>query len=169
MPKIQLDHPLVISKWVMVQPGNEENIIAPHYWAFVMGIQRWLVDSPHKGPVIYKAFPCLYVITDLLVSRLYEIAGECGYNVTSLWHKYTFVSAYGWLVTSSAWLSKSMPRHIRYLIDINPFVWHSYSAMSYGCLIKPSLWDNNNVPMSYGWGTKSSVWDSVGIYVIPMR
>ena len=23
-----------------------------HYWPFVMGIHQWLVDSPHKGPVM---------------------------------------------------------------------------------------------------------------------
>ena len=25
--------------------------------AFVRGIHRWLVDSPHKGPVVWKMFP----------------------------------------------------------------------------------------------------------------
>ena len=34
-----------------------ENIKAPHYWPFVRGIHQWLVDSPHKGPVMWKAFP----------------------------------------------------------------------------------------------------------------
>ena len=32
------------------------NIKAPHYWP--SKIQRWLVDSRPKGPVIQKAFPC---------------------------------------------------------------------------------------------------------------
>ena len=29
---------------------------APHNWHFVVGIYRWRVDSPHKGPVIRKHF-----------------------------------------------------------------------------------------------------------------
>ena len=35
----------------------KENMKAPHYWPFVRGIHRWLVDSPHKGPVTRKMFP----------------------------------------------------------------------------------------------------------------
>ena len=35
---------------------------SPHYWPFVRGIHQWLVDSPHKGPVTWKAFPCRDVI-----------------------------------------------------------------------------------------------------------
>ena len=35
----------------------EENIKVPHHWAFVRGIHRWPVDSPHKGPVTQKMFP----------------------------------------------------------------------------------------------------------------
>ena len=31
---------------------------APNYWPFVRGIHRWPVDSPYRGPVIWKAFPC---------------------------------------------------------------------------------------------------------------
>ena len=36
------------------------------YWSstlpFVRGIHRWPMDSPHKGPVIYKMFPCYNAI-----------------------------------------------------------------------------------------------------------
>ena len=41
-----------------VQYKNKENAKALHHWPFVRGIQQWLVDSPHKGPVMKKAFPC---------------------------------------------------------------------------------------------------------------
>ena len=40
-----------------VTTNNKENIVTPHYWPFVMGIHRWPMDSPHKGPVMLKAFP----------------------------------------------------------------------------------------------------------------
>ena len=33
---------------------NHEN---SHYWSFVRGIHQWLVDSPHKGPEMWKMFP----------------------------------------------------------------------------------------------------------------
>ena len=34
----------------------------PHYWPFVRGIHRSLVDSPHKGPVIWGfEFICSYL------------------------------------------------------------------------------------------------------------
>ena len=29
----------------------KENIKAPRHWSFVVGIHRWPVNSPHKGPV----------------------------------------------------------------------------------------------------------------------
>ena len=31
---------------------------APNYWCFVKGIHRAPKDSPHKGPLMRKAFPC---------------------------------------------------------------------------------------------------------------
>ena len=31
---------------------NKENIQIPYYWPHVRGIPQWLVDSPHKGPVM---------------------------------------------------------------------------------------------------------------------
>ena len=33
-----------------------------HYWPFVRGIHWWPVESPHKGPVIWKALPCPNII-----------------------------------------------------------------------------------------------------------
>ena len=41
-----------------VQPKNKENIKVPYYWPFV----RVIVDSPHKGLVMWKAFPSHDVI-----------------------------------------------------------------------------------------------------------
>ena len=37
---------------------HPRNIKFPHYWPFARGIDRLLVDSPHKGPVTLKAFSC---------------------------------------------------------------------------------------------------------------
>ena len=45
---------------------NKDNIKAPCYWRLVRGTNRWLMDSPHKGPVIRKAFPSHGVIMSTL-------------------------------------------------------------------------------------------------------
>ena len=39
------------------------------YWPFCEGNQQWLMDSPHKWPVMQKAFPC-YDIMCLIISVL---------------------------------------------------------------------------------------------------
>ena len=41
-----------------VQANNKENIKAPHYWPFVKGIYQSLANSTHKGPAMWKTFPC---------------------------------------------------------------------------------------------------------------
>ena len=50
------------ANWLFVQElvhgDNKANIKAPHHWAFV----RSPADSPHKGPVMWEAFPCHAVI-----------------------------------------------------------------------------------------------------------
>ena len=42
----------------LVQAKNKENIEVMQQWPFVRGIYQWLVDSPHKGPVILWVCPC---------------------------------------------------------------------------------------------------------------
>ena len=39
-----------------------KNHSSPHYWPFVMGIHRWLMNSPHKGPVTRTNLPFNKVI-----------------------------------------------------------------------------------------------------------
>ena len=41
-----------------VHAMNEGNIKAPHYRPFVSWIHPWPDDSPYKGPLMRKAFPC---------------------------------------------------------------------------------------------------------------
>ena len=48
--------------WTFVQQRVQANNKG-HYWPLCEGIHRWPVDSPHKGPVMRKAFPCYDVIT----------------------------------------------------------------------------------------------------------
>ena len=36
--------------------NKKVDIKTPHYSTCVRGIHQWLVDSPHKGPVIWKTF-----------------------------------------------------------------------------------------------------------------
>ena len=79
---MQLDHHMAISKWVSqtwdlnaMQPDIEEIPKYSHCWPIVRGINQWLVDSPHRGPVMFKPLPCHHVVQDELVSmgwRLYE-------------------------------------------------------------------------------------------------
>ena len=40
-----------------VQAQIKENIKAPRHWSFVRGIDQWPVETPHKGPVMWKMFP----------------------------------------------------------------------------------------------------------------
>ena len=40
-----------------------------YYWPFVRGIHWWPVDSPHKGPVMQKTYPCC----DRIINRTMNI------------------------------------------------------------------------------------------------
>ena len=40
------------------QANNKEITKDLYYWPFVMRIHQWLVDSPHKGSVMWDMFPC---------------------------------------------------------------------------------------------------------------
>ena len=60
----------IISNWTICSTtcsvDNKQNIEASHYWSFVRGIYRWSLDSPHKGPVMQKAFACHDVVMNTL-------------------------------------------------------------------------------------------------------
>ena len=45
--------------WADIKKINKSSTLL----AFVKGIHQWLMDSPHKGPVIWKVVPFCYVIT----------------------------------------------------------------------------------------------------------
>ena len=47
---------------LFVQVQIKENIKAPRHWPLWRGINRWPVNSPHKGPVTRKMFPLNDVI-----------------------------------------------------------------------------------------------------------
>ena len=53
------------------------------YCPFLGVSPRWLVDSLHKGQVMWKAFPCHGVIN------------------SSVWHRHIVVMSYGWVIKSS--------------------------------------------------------------------
>ena len=42
---------------LFIQVQIQENINAPRYRPLVRGIHQWPVNSPHKGPVMWKIFP----------------------------------------------------------------------------------------------------------------
>ena len=50
----------------LFQLNNKGNLKALHYWPFEWWIHQWLVDSPHKGPVMQKALPYQHAIILLL-------------------------------------------------------------------------------------------------------
>ena len=69
--------------WQVVQqlvPANNketrEALKILHYWLFVRGIHQSLVDSPHKGPIMQKAFPCHDVIMNLTATALGVAKGQ---------------------------------------------------------------------------------------------
>ena len=53
---------ITLSGHMFVAAYFKVNINAPHYCSFVRGIHQWLVDSPQKGPVMQKLFPCHDII-----------------------------------------------------------------------------------------------------------
>ena len=55
----------------IIQANIKENIKDPRYRTFVRRIQWWPVNSPHRGPVTWKPFPCYGVF---MVAR-----GKCVY------------------------------------------------------------------------------------------
>ena len=73
---------------------NKENNRGLHYWPFVKGIHRFPMDSPHKGPVMLKAFPCPDVIMVYAGSRTLI-------TVTSWWARWCLNSPASWLFTQT--------------------------------------------------------------------
>ena len=63
-----------------IQEQIKENIKAPRHWAFVRGIHRWPVNSPHKGPVTRKLWTFDDAMEALFVK---EIPGL--YDILSYW------------------------------------------------------------------------------------
>ena len=54
-----------LANWLFVQQlvqDNNNEIKATYYWFFMREIYWWLVESPHKGPVKQKVFPCHDII-----------------------------------------------------------------------------------------------------------
>ena len=73
---------------LLVQAIIKENIKAPHYWPFVWGIHRRTVDSPYKGPVMRKGYPChncVCVCVPLWGSHASYLHGKMSYFATFLW------------------------------------------------------------------------------------
>ena len=50
----------------VVWSNHVENTNAPHHWSFVSGNHRLSVDSPHKGPVMWKHFDVITWLINML-------------------------------------------------------------------------------------------------------
>ena len=61
-----------LATWLFCSTASgqqQRNITGLHYWPFVRGIHWWPVDSPHKGSVMWKLFPCHDAIMWLALGR----------------------------------------------------------------------------------------------------
>ena len=74
--------------WVLVQQFvqsyNTEIIIALHYWPFVIGIQRWPLDSQHKWSVMRKPLHIMTSPCAVLTQKLSTCGGYHGGVITRL-------------------------------------------------------------------------------------
>ena len=68
--------------------------------AFVRGIHRWPVNSPHKGPVTRKMFPFDDVTMRLLCAVLHIVVTITGFNYLSS-HLSSYLSSYSILINGS--------------------------------------------------------------------
>ena len=75
---------------------HRRRIESPHYWPFVRGIHRSPADSPHKGPVMWKAFPCHAIVMCTIQKRsaAFDLTfnsldpGRCSNNFKSIIFKH---------------------------------------------------------------------------------
>ena len=72
--------------------------------AFVMGIHRWPVNSPHKRPVIRKIFP----IDDVIIKRTYSPLFQTCCMAETDW-----VCSRDWCSTGETWCSGHIPEVAR--------------------------------------------------------
>ena len=56
-----------------IQVCSKNTPKSSHHWPFVRAIHRWPVDSPHKGWVMRKAFPCPDVFMLCLVKYVFLV------------------------------------------------------------------------------------------------
>ena len=75
-----------------VQTQIKETIKAPRHWPFVWGIHRWSVNSPHKGPVMWKMFPFddVFMVFSHLVLK-YTMVADAGIYIADK-DIYTFIN-----------------------------------------------------------------------------
>ena len=66
-----------------VDPRNHQSSAS---LAFVRGIHRWTVNSPHKGPVTRKIFPFDDVIMSFRLWNLMHRTIKCNYMFRSMFH-----------------------------------------------------------------------------------
>ena len=100
---------------------KQDNMKAWHYWPFVRGIHQSLVDSPHKGPVMQKAFPYDDII--LTVASY----GACQYHVILSWPVRTPAQTPD-NGTDNAWQSKHSSMHSPQHFNRS----HAYPAVIWG-------------------------------------
>ena len=94
---------------------NQRNHQSPASLAFVRGIHRWPVNSPHKGPVTRKMFPFDDVI---MVVSYSPVTPVCDSVVAALqqykFHNITFPQ----LVCNSWWLISSLWSHRNHITEL---------------------------------------------------
>ena len=98
-----------------------------------------------------------FLITGLIMRGIQGYLSMYKITVVCLCHAYESLShpyEFAWVFMSYRWLSK-------------PSIWDDNSMpMWYGCVTKSSVWYNYTVVMLYGLVNKSPVWDYNSVYVI---
>ena len=98
---------------IMMMPWHKKCF--PHYWPFVRGIQQWLLDSPHKGPVMW-IFDVSLLLTKQAVEQTVNLL---------IWEAMSLI----WRYCNVMYMTTVLPVHA---IDQN--IW-----MLLGCLFSPKL------------------------------
>ena len=164
---------------VLVQPDNEKFLNDTHCWPFVRGIHRWLVASPHKGPVMCTSFPWHYVAKDELVSmgsqicegtillshmddlisHPYEIKsiGLCHTDELVSPPYETVIVAMDEMLSPAYGIATDLMSYRR----VSPTYEMSVPLLCHTDQSRP--YEITTVVMSYGGVNKSSVWDTVAM------
>ena len=111
--------------------ANNKDIRSPYYWPFVKGIHRWPMDSPHKGPVIQKTFPCHGGFMTKQADRPYKPPLRTLNDVLYGWRwKCPRLVTSPWMATQCAVKKHIKPSHYTFRW-LSSTTWHLFSTLTH--------------------------------------